>query len=235
MGLLTKLFNDAANTEFKLAQDLVAIAMADGDISEAERETIVDICQQEGINEETVDKCLRGFDKGTRNQIPAKRRDKANYLTKLIRVMGADGESSHMEIYLLEIVASKLGIGHLELVSLVLMTATRKNFPGDTGTRTLKSFLKNMIDPKGKPLSDNRENISNIFDRMAENIPQQQDEDNDKEAFVKAMDAATRLLLENTLLSEEFRTMGIDFKALLMTERALAIRRWTRRQLLYLT
>ena len=235
MGLLTKIFNDAANTEFKLAQDLVAIAMADGDISEAEMETIVDICQQEGINEETVDKCLRGVDKGTRNQIPAKRRDKANYLTKLIRVMGADGESSHMEIYLLEIVASKLGIGHLELVSLVLMTATRKNFPGDTGTRTLKSFLKNMIDPKGKPLSDNRENISKIFDRMAENIPQQQDEDNDKEAFVKAMDAATRLLLENTLLSEEFRTMGIDFKALLMTERALAIRRWTRRQLLYLT
>ena len=235
MGLLTKIFNDAANTEFKLAQDLVAIAMADGDISEAERETIVEICQQEGINEETVDKCLRGVDKGTGNQIPAKRRDKANYLTKLIRVMGADGESSHMEIYLLEIVASKLGIGHLELVSLVLMTATRKNFPGDTGTRTLKSFLKNMIDPKGKPLSDNRENISKIFDRMAENIPLQQDEDNDKEAFVKAMDAATRLLLENTLLSEEFRTMGIDFKALLMTERALAIRRWTRRQLLYLS
>ena len=28
MGLLAKLFNDASDTEFKLAQDLVAIAMA---------------------------------------------------------------------------------------------------------------------------------------------------------------------------------------------------------------
>ena len=94
--------------------------------------------------------------------------------------------------------------------------------------------MKNVIDPKGKPLNDNRESIEKVFDLMAENIPQQQDEEDDKAAFIKAMDAATRLLLENTLLSKEFHSMGIDFKALLMTERELAIRRWTRRQLLYL-
>ena len=45
MGLLAKLFNDASDTEFKLAQDLVAIAMADGIISEAERKVITEICQ----------------------------------------------------------------------------------------------------------------------------------------------------------------------------------------------
>lgn len=234
MGLLTKLFNDAADTEFKLAQDLVAIAMADGEISEAERKLIVDICQQEGINKETIDNCMQGFDKDVSNMIPANRRDKSDYLTKLIKVMGVDGVSSHMEIYLLEIIASKLGIGQLELVSLVLTTATRKNFPGDIGSKTLKSFMKNVIDPKGKPLNDNRESIEKVFDLMAENIPQQQDKEDDKAAFIKAMDAATRLLLENTLLSKEFYSMGIDFKALLMTERELAIRRWTRRQLLYL-
>ena len=37
MGLLAKLFNDASDAEFKLAQDLVGIAMADGEISDAER------------------------------------------------------------------------------------------------------------------------------------------------------------------------------------------------------
>ena len=42
MGLLAKLFNDASDTEFKLAQDLVAIAIADGEISEAERKTIIE-------------------------------------------------------------------------------------------------------------------------------------------------------------------------------------------------
>ena len=44
MGLLVKLFNDASDTEFKLAQDLVAIAMADGNISESERKVIMEIC-----------------------------------------------------------------------------------------------------------------------------------------------------------------------------------------------
>ena len=52
MGLLTKIFNDASDAEFKLAQDLVAIAMADGEISEAERKVIAEICQSEGISKE---------------------------------------------------------------------------------------------------------------------------------------------------------------------------------------
>lgn len=226
MGLLAKLFNDASDTEFKLAQDLVAIAMADGEISEAERKVIADICQSEGISKETIKDCMMGFGEVAKIHVPVKRRDKSEYLTKLIRVMGVDGKSSHMEIYLLEIIASKMGISHLELVSLVLMTATRKNFPGDIGSKTLASFLKNDIDPKSKTLRDNRDNIRKIFDMMATNIPQLQDEEEDKAMFVKAMNAATILLTENSLLSNEFRAMGIDFDTVLMDEREQAIRRW---------
>ena len=226
MGLLTKIFNDSSDSEFKLAQDLVAIAIADGEISEAERKVIAEICQSEGISVETVNVCMMGFDEGTKVIVPAKRRDKSDYLTKLIRVMGVDGYSSQMEIYLLEIIASKMGLSHLELVSLVLMTATRRNFPGDLGASTLASFLKNVIDPKSKNLRDNRNNIKKLFDMMAENIPQLQNKEEDKAAFVKAMNAATDLLMENSLLNAEFRTMGIDFETVLMDEREQAIRRW---------
>lgn len=226
MGLLAKLFNDASDTEFKLAQDLVAIAMADGEISEAERNVIAKICQSEGISKDTVNECMMGFDVGVKANMPAKRRDKSDYLTKLIRVMGVDGESSHMEIYLLEIIASKMGISHMELVSLVLMTATRRNFPGDIGAKTLASFLKNVIDPRSKNLRDNRDNIRSLFDMMAQNIPQLQNEEEDKAAFTKAMNAATVLLTENSLLNNEFRAMGIDFETILMDEREQAIRRW---------
>ena len=45
-------------------------------------------------------------------------------------------------------------------------------------------------------------------------------------AFVKAMSNATDLLMENSLLSNEFRMMGIDFETVLMDEREQAIRRW---------
>lgn len=226
MGLLTKLFNDASDSEFKLAQDLVAIAVADGEISEAERQVITEICQKEGISNETIHDCLLGFDEDIESLMPNLRRDKAAYLTKMIRVMGVDGESSHMEIYLLEIIASKLGISHMELISLVLMTATHRNFPGDIGTRTLASFLQNVIDPKGKSLRNNRDNIKTLFDLMAENVPQLHNKEEDMAAFVSAMNAATNLLLENSLLCDEFRCIGIDFETVLLDEREKAIRRW---------
>jgi len=226
MGLLAKIFKDASDQDFKLAQDLVAIAMADGDISEMERQMISDICQKEGISKETVNDCLLGLDNGVNGLIPDNKRQKMDYLSKLVRVMGVDGDSSHMEIYLIEIIASKMGISHMELVSLVLMTASRAYFSGDTGARALASFLRNVIDPKGKSLANNRENIKRIFDMMAENIPRLQNEEEDKTAFMIAMNKATDLLMENSLLGNEFRTMGIDFETVLMDEREQAIRRW---------
>ena len=97
MGLLVKLFNDASDTEFKLAQDLVAIAMADGNISESERKVIMEICQSEGISADMLDDFMLGLDKEAVNRLPNKQRDRTDYLTKLIRVMGVDGYSSHME------------------------------------------------------------------------------------------------------------------------------------------
>ena len=227
MGLLTKLFIDSADDEFKLAQDLVGIAIADGEISEAEQKVINEICKSEGMTNDTIADCLMGFDKEADALVPTKKREKMDYLSKLIRVMGADGHSSHMEIYLLEIIASKMGISHMELVSLVLMTATRKYFSGDTGAKTLSSFLHNVIDPKGKNLRDNRDNIKKIFDLIAENISQLRNAEEDRNAFTQAISSASELLFENALLDKEFKDLGIDFKRVLAEEREQAIRRWT--------
>ena len=227
MGLLTKLFIDSADDEFKLAQDLVGIAIADGEISEAEQKVINEICKSEGMTNDTIADCLMGFDKEADALVPTKKREKMDYLSKLIRVMGADGHSSHMEIYLLEIIASKMGISHMELVSLVLMTATRKYFSGDTGAKTLSSYLHNVIHPKGKNLRDNRDNINKIFDLIAENISQLRNAEEDRNAFTQAISSASELLFENALLDKEFKDLGIDFKRVLAEEREQAIRRWT--------
>lgn len=226
MGLLVKIFKDSSDSEFKLAQDLVAIAVADGIISDEERREIEKICNKEGINSETVNDCFLGFDQGAVAHIPIRHRERAEYLSKLIRVMAVDGYSAHMEIYLLQIIASKLGIGYLELVSLVLMTATKVNFPGDIGSRTLNSFISNAIDPKGRPLQKNIENLRGIFDMMAESVPQLQNMDEDRNAFIHAMTSASELLFENTLLSKEFQDIGINFERVLAEERERAIRRW---------
>lgn len=227
MGLLAKIFKDSSDSEFKLAQDLVAIAVADGNISDAERQEIEKICQTEGISSETVKDCLHGFDDGTVAHVPIQHRERAGYLSKLVRVMAVDGISAHMEIYLLQIIASKLGISYLELVSLVLSTATKANFPGDIGSRTLKSFISNAIDPKGRPVQKNIENLRKIFDIMAESVPQLQNVEDDRHAFIHAMESASELLFENAMLDREFKDMGIDFKLVLAEERERAIKRWT--------
>ena len=227
MGLLAKIFKDSSDSEFKLAQDLVAIAIADGNISDVERQEIEKICQTEGISSETVSDCFLGFDQGAVAHVPIRHRERAGYLSKLVRVMAADGVSAHMEIYLLQIIASKLGIGYLELVSIVLTIATRNTFYGDIGSRTLKSFVSNAIDPKGKSLQQNVDNVRKIFDIMAENVPQLQNMEEDRNAFIRAMNSASELLLENTLLDKEFTDMGIDFKRVLLEERERAIKRWT--------
>ncbi len=62
---------------------------------------------------------------------------------------------------------------------------------------------------------------------MAENVPQLQNVEDDRHAFIKAMDSASGLLFENTLLEREFKDMGIDFKRVLTEERERAIKRWT--------
>ena len=227
MGLLAKIFKDSSDSEFKLAQDLVAIAVADGNISDAERQEIEKICQTEGISSETVNDCFLGFDQGAVAHVPIRHRERAGYMLKLVRVMAADGVSAHMEIYLLQIIASKLGIGYLELVSLVLTAATKDNFPGDIGSRALSSFIKNAIDPKGRPLQKNIENLRMIFDIMAESVPQLQNVEEDRNAFTQAISSASELLFENALLDKEFKDLGIDFKRVLAEEREQAIRRWT--------
>ena len=74
MGFITKLFSDSSDADFKLAQDLVAIAIADGEISEKERKAITDICRSEGVTEEVINDYLLGFDVGTTALVNGKKR-----------------------------------------------------------------------------------------------------------------------------------------------------------------
>ena len=64
MGLFAKIFKDTSDSEFELTQDLVAIAVADGNISDVERQEIERICHKESIDSETVNDCSLGFDQG---------------------------------------------------------------------------------------------------------------------------------------------------------------------------
>ena len=55
------------------------------------------------------------------------------------------------------------------------------------------------------------------------------DVDNKNGVTIADLAALIDLLLTNTLLANEFRAMGIDFKSVLMDEREQAIHRWIKR------
>ena len=160
-GLLTEMMRIASDNDFTLAKDLLVLALADGKFSEEEKQALSKMCANRNM---TVDSLVEQINlhSDSDSHTAASHKAKEDYLVKMIRMMGADGESATEEIFLLEMIASKLGFTRMHLLSLVLLNATRKNFPNDYGAKVLSSFLNNMVDPKGKSDRQNHENIARI-------------------------------------------------------------------------
>lgn len=211
------MISDAADDDFRLAQDLVAMATADGSVSDIECLMIAEICREQGIAPEVWEAYLFRDYPMESDALPAESIDKYEYLKKLIRVMGVDGHCAEMEIFLLEVIAGKLGVKHLELVSLVLSTATRRHFHGDTGSRILSSFMKNVIDPKSKTLQQNQDNMLKVLHLIADDL-RKDDPSSVPAPFAQTLFQAANMFLENSLLQKEYETMGIGLSRTLNEE-----------------
>ena len=225
MGFLTKVLSTAADDDFTLARDLMALAYADGKLTDEEKEHICRICQIEDAEENLYAKlfncnCLSTPD------IPKTRKAKEDYLIKMILVMGADGDSAAEEIFLLEIIADKLGFNKMQLLSLVLTNTTRRNFQGDIGAKVMDSFLKHVIDVKGKSVEQNQKSIEKLYDAVASNTATSPDEEENKRLLKEAIGNATTILLENRLQADDFRSAGLNFREFLEFEAEKAYKRW---------
>lgn len=225
MGFLTKVLSTAADDDFTLARELIAIAYADGKLNNEEKDTICRICQLEELEEDLYANLFVKINHNSLNT-PKTRKAKEDYLVKMIRVMGADAESTTEEIILLEILANKLGFSKMQLLSIVLVNTTRKNFPGDIGARVLDSFLKHVIDVKSKSDRQNHQNIARLYDAVASNTASSPDAKENKRLLKEALDNATKVLLENRIQEEEFRRAGLSFKDFLEDEAEKAYHRW---------
>lgn len=123
-------------------------------------------------------------------------------------------------------IASRLGFTRMHVVSLVLLNATHKNFPHDYGAKVLSSFLNNLIDPKGKSDQQNHNNIVQFYDEIAKATPSSDNKKEDKVLLEDVFNRATRMMLEDTLLVNEFKSVGLDLKEILEYESKKALRKW---------
>ena len=226
-GLLTEMMRIASDNDFSLAKDLLVLAMADGHIRDEEKQTLSKICSDLNLTEERLTELINTRSDSGSYSFATTPKQKEEYLVKMIRMMGTDGGSATEEIFLLEMIASKLGFSRMHLTSLVLLNATRKNFPNDYGAKVLSSFLENIVDPKGKSDRQNHDNIARVYNDIAKSTTSSDDPDEDKALLKKAFDRVTKMMLEDTLLVKEFCSAGLDLRELLEFESRKTLARWT--------
>ena len=225
MSIITRFLSAVIEPEFKLARDLTAMAIADGEVTLEEKEAMSTICHLEGIDESRLLEALRGGYEHINEEIPINRQGKEEYLRNLIKLIGADGYAAPQEIYLFQIIASKMGLN--QIIGLFLLTATRKYFVGDAGSKILASFLKNYIDPKAKSEKSNRENLRTIYNTVAIHTEVSQDENVDREVLQQNLARATMTFLENAILIREFSDVGLDFAVMAKQEEMTIYKRYT--------
>ena len=227
MSIITRFLAVVTEPQFKLARDLTAMAIADGEVTPEEKEAMSMICHLEGVDETKLMDALRGGYDTVSEEIPNSRQEKEVYLRDVIRLIGADGYSAPQEVYLFQIIASRMGLNQMDVVGLFLLTATRQYFQGNAGARILASFLKNYIDPKGKTESSNRENLRTIYETVAINTPVSQDVEVDKEILRQNLARATEAFMENKILVKEFADVGLNFPAMAKQEELNVFKRYT--------
>ena len=227
MSIITKFLSVVTEPQFKLARDLTAMAVADGEITPEEKEAMSTICHLEGVDEKKLLDALRGGYDNVDEEMPKTRHDKEGYLRDVIKLIGADGYAAPQEVYLFQIIASRMGLNQMDVISMFLLTATRQYFKGDMGARILASFLRNYIDPKGKTEKNNRENLRIIYNTVASNTEMSQDAEVDKEILRQTLARATEAFLENKILIKEFKDVELDFTVMVKQEELNIFKRYT--------
>ena len=159
--------------------------------------------------------------------IPHTRKEKEDYLRELILLIGADEYCSPQEVYLFQIVASKMGLNQMDIVGLFMLTATHAYFRGDVGAKVLASFLKNHIDPIGRTVGQNREGVRQMYETVAMSIERLDDQEAYRCLLLEGLSNATEALSKNQILINGFRWIGVDFLQLLKTEENRIFKEYT--------
>lgn len=228
MSIINRFLTVVTEPEFKLARDLTAMAIADGEVTPEEKEAISVICHIEGIDEAKLLENLKGKNAPADEELPKTPDSKMDYLRTLIKLIGADGYAAPQEIYLFQIIASKLGMNQMDVVGLFMLTANHQYFRGDVGAKVLSSFLRHRIDPMGKTEKENRENLRAIYDTIANNTNILQDEEADRELLRQNLAQATETFMENSILLNSFKRAGLDFVRILKEEEMRIFLKYTR-------
>lgn len=143
MGIVDWFTNDLNAEERTLTRDLLSVAIADKEFCEEEKNAILETCQLEDISLVELMDSIR--DKTAGAKILQSIDDKKKYLLHLVRMMSADGKYRSIELKVIEIIAKKLDVTPILLLSFILDEIKDNNISNVEGVTILDHFVKHFI------------------------------------------------------------------------------------------
>ena len=132
-----------SSEERTLTRDLLSVAIADHEFSEEEQKTILEICETEDVSLVEMMDSIR--DKKSGAKLLRSTDEKKRYLLHLIRMMSADGRFPSIELHMIEVVAKKLEVNSMQLLSFVLDEINDNRISKDEGVVIINSFVRHYI------------------------------------------------------------------------------------------
>lgn len=143
MGIVDWFTNDLSTEERALTRDLLSVAIADHEFSEKEQKAILEICETEDISLVEMMDSIRDKKSGAR--LLRSTDEKKRYLLHLIKMMSADGRFPSLELHIIEVVAKKLEVNPMQLLSFVLDEINESRISKDEGLVIINNFVKHYI------------------------------------------------------------------------------------------
>ena len=143
MGIVDWFTNDLSTEERALTRDLLSVAIADHELSEEEQKAILEICETEDISLVEMMDSIR--DKKSGAKLLRSTDEKKRYLLHLIKMMSVDGRFPSLELHIIEVVAKKLEVNPMQLLSFVLDEISESRISKDDGLVIINNYVKHYI------------------------------------------------------------------------------------------
>ena len=144
MSIVDWFKNDLNAEERALTRDLLSVAVADKEFCDEEKCTILEICQIEGIPATEMMDSIR--DQHSNAKLIDTPEDKKRYLLHLIRMMMSDGKYYAIELHVIEVLAHRIDISPLQLISFMLDEVNAGHISREEGVTVIDHFVRHFLE-----------------------------------------------------------------------------------------
>jgi len=143
MSIVDWFKNDMNTEERTLTRDLLSVAVADKEFTYNEKQVILETCVLEDISHTELMDSIRDSKVGAK--VLHSQEEKKRYLLHLIRMMAADGKFPSIELHVIEIIAKRIGITPIQILSFVLDEINENNIGQEEGLVIIDKFVRHLI------------------------------------------------------------------------------------------